>query len=284
MQLDYSVSEKWYQNVYSDKKECRSSARSFSLTHDKRTNECWLLIHGYRGYPGELVRPAEDLFNIGFDVFVPRLPGNGTSGDDFIKTKGKDWITLAQNALDDLSKQYEKVNLLGHSMGSSIVAIIGCNNPSVGKIVLVSPSFKNLQMPFYVRIILKLASLVTARLNAPWHANPKQRLHYENAPCDNDYYGKEYWQYYFTKQLGSYYRLGKQSLRCLVKYPHEHLLIVPERDKVISKPSEKLYKKKIGNRASVINIPNGSHVVFYDVDPIAEQLAVDKVLTFALKH
>lgn len=108
MQLNYSVSEKWYQNVYSDKKECRSSARSFSLTHDKRTNECWLLIHGYRGYPGELVRPAEDLFNIGFDVFVPRLPGNGTSSDDFIKTKGKDWITLAQNALDDLSKQYEK--------------------------------------------------------------------------------------------------------------------------------------------------------------------------------
>ncbi len=241
-----------------------------------------MLIHGYRGYPGELVRPAEDLFNVGFDVFVPRLPGNGTSGDDFVRSRGSDWTGLVVNALKDLKKRYKKVNLLGHSMGSAIAAVTGCADGEIGKIVYVSPSFENLQMPLKVRLLLRFLSPFTPRLNARWHPNTRQHLHYENAPCDNDYLGNEYWRYYFTRQLHWYYALAKQGLKAISAHPHNHLVIYPARDKIISEPSVALYMKAVGKNANIVKVENGTHCVFYDIDPLAEQQAVDAVISFAL--
>ena len=123
MVYEYSVPNKWYKGLYKDQQPCRSAARPFSLIHEQPTKECWLLIHGYRGYPGELVRPAVDLYDAGFDVFVPRLPGHGTCGNDFIRSCGDDWIGVIRNGINDLKNRYDKVNLLGHSMGTSIAAV-----------------------------------------------------------------------------------------------------------------------------------------------------------------
>lgn len=106
--INYWVPENWYRDVYRDKKEVRTGARSFSMIHEKKAEECWLFIHGYRGYPGEMVRPAVDLYELGYDVYVPRLPGHGTCGDDFIAAHRNDWQGLSENALNDLKGNYKK--------------------------------------------------------------------------------------------------------------------------------------------------------------------------------
>ena len=279
--FEYSVPEPWYEGLYKDKKPCRPSARPFRLLHEKPSEECWLLIHGYRGYPGELVRPAADLYAAGFDVYVPRLPGHGTCGADFARSCGEDWVGVIRSAISDLKKRYAKVNLLGHSMGTAIAAVLGCNDPGVGKIIYVSPSFENLQMPPTARAVLKLLSPFTPKIRCQWHPSSKYHLHYENAPCDEMYYGKEYFQWFFTKKLGEYYRIMKQGLQCVSAYPHEHLVICPMLDKVISVPSTELYRKAVGERANVLSIENATHCVFYDKDPSAEEEAVAAVLSFA---
>ena len=283
MTYDYSVPQKWYDGVYKDKKACCSAARSFSLVHEKPAKECWLIIHGYRGYPGEFVRPAEDLFNAGYDVFVPRLPGHGTCGDDFTRTRGDDWMGLAKNAADDLKTRYSKVHLLGHSMGTAMAAIIGCPDKKIGKIVLVCPSFENKEMTLKARVILKLVSPFRKRLNCKWHPSSKYHLHYENAPCDETYLGGEYWRYYFPRQLGDYYRIMKRGLGAVAMYPHEHLVICPDLDGVISVPSVALYRAALGKRANVVMISDGTHNLFYDKNPQAEEDAVTAVLDFAKK-
>lgn len=281
--FDYSVPEKWYDSLYKDQTAPCSAARPFSLKHETKTDECWLVIHGYRGYPGEFVRPAVDLYEAGFDVYVPRMPGHGTSGKDFINTTGKDWIGLAQNALDDLKTQYAKVNIFAHSMGTAIAAVIAEGDKSVGKIVYACLSFENKQMGLFARIALKLLSVFTPKVKCKWHSNPKYHLHYENAPCDELYLGGEYWQYYFTKQLGEYYKIMKNGLKAIEKDTHEHLVIHPERDHIISEPSVVLYKKAVGNRANVLTVKNATHSVFYDKDPQAEETAVRAVIEFAKK-
>lgn len=279
---DYSVPEKWYEGLYIDKKPCRPAARSFSLIHTPASKECWLIIHGYRGYPGELVRPAVDLYDRGFDVFVPRLPGHGTCGKDFVRSGGDDWIGVIRNAINDLKGRYEKVNLLGHSMGTAIAAILGCDDPGVNKIVYVCPSFENLQMTPGSRIILKLLTPFTPKIRCKWHQSSKYHLHYENAPCDETYLGTEYFRWFFTKKLGEYYRIMKQGLTCVADHPHEHLVICPMLDRVISLPSVELYRKAVGERENVVFIENATHSVFYDKDPEAEQAAVDAVISFAV--
>ena len=278
--FQYTVPERWYDGVYRDKTPCCSAARPFSLLHEAPSKECWLLIHGYRGYPGELVRPAVNLYEAGFDVYVPRLPGHGTCGKDFVRSGSEDWLGVIRNAIDDLKDRYEKVNLLGHSMGTAIAAILGCDAPAVGKIVYVCPSFENLQMTAVSRAILKLLSPFTPKVRCKWHPSSKYHLHYENAPCDEAHLGTEYFRWFFTKKLAEYYRIMKQGLQC-VAVPHEHLVICPMRDTVISVPSVELYRKAVGDNQNVVCIENATHCVFYDKDPAAEQAAVDAVLSFA---
>lgn len=277
----FSVPDKWYEGLYRDRKTCCSAARSFSLLHGDRSRECWLLIHGYRGYPGELVRPAEDLYDSGFDVYVPRIPGHGTCGDDFIDSCGDDWVGIIMNAIDDLKTRYDKVNLLGHSMGTAIAAVLGCGDPDVGKIIYVCPSFENLQMTPASRLLLKLLTPFTPKIRCKWHPSSKYHLHYENAPCDEMYLGREYFQWFFTKKLGEYYRIMKQGLKCIAADPHEHLVICPMLDRMISVPSAELYRKAVGKRENIIYIENATHSVFYDKDPGAENMAVDAVIDFA---
>ena len=95
------------------------------------------------------------------------------------------------------------------------------------------------------------------------------------------YLGTEYWQYYFTKKLGEYYSIMKRGLKAVSDYPHEHLVICPELDRIISEPSVELYRKAVGDRANVIRIENATHSVFYDKDPSAEEAAVRAVISFA---
>lgn len=277
----YSVPAEWYENCYEDKKECCSAARPFSLLHESKTEECWLLIHGYRGYPGEMVSPAEHLYQAGFDVYVPRLPGHGTCGKDFIASHASDWITLSKNAIDYLKQNYSKVHLLGHSMGSSIAALLGCDDECIGKIVYVSPSFENLQMKQPARIILKLLSFFTPKVRCKWHMSKKYHQHYENAPCDEEYLGQEYWKWFFTRQLLEYYRLMKDGFQMLVQYPHEHLIIYPMLDHIISEPSVAMLKEALQNAANIVSVPNGTHSILYDKDPAAEQAAIDAIVAFA---
>lgn len=283
MVYEYSVPIKWYEGLYKDQHPCRSAARPFSLLHKHPEKECWLLIHGYRGYPGELVRPAVDLYDAGFDVFVPRLPGHGTCGNDFIRSCDDDWIGVIRNGINDLKNRYDRVNLLGHSMGTAIAAILGCGDPAVGKIIYVSPSFENLQMTPASRAVLKLLSQFTPKLRCKWHPSSKYHLHYENAPCDELYFGAEYFRWFFTKKLGEYYRMMKAGLACITAHPHEHLVICPMLDKTISIPSAELYRKAVGDRDNIIYIENATHCVFYDKDPAAEEKAVEAVISFAAR-
>lgn len=279
--FDYSVPSGWYDGVYADRKECCKSARSFSLLHGDKPRECWLFLHGYRGYPGELVRPAVDLYEAGYDIYVPRLPGHGTSWKDFSRTHSEDWMGLAGNAMRDLERRYEKVHLLGHSMGTAMAAIIGSRSSRSGKVVYACPSFENTQMTAPARALLKILSPFTRRVNCGWHPSSKYHFHCESDPGDYLYLGKEYWTWFFTRQLADYYALLKQGLSVLPGYEHEHLVICPGLDGRISLPSLELYRKAIGNEGNALIIANGTHCIFYDKDPAAEEEAVQAVLLFA---
>lgn len=98
------------------------------------------------------------------------------------------------------------------------------------------------------------------------------------------YLGTEYFQWFYTKKLAEYYHIIKQGLKSVSDYLHEHLVICPMRDKIISIPSTELYRKAVQGKENMVYIENATHSVFYDKDPAAEEKAVGAELAFATKH
>ena len=278
--MAFDPHDEWYEGVYKDRAQCCEAARAFEMTHADRPRECWLLIHGYRGYPGELVRPAAELFDLGYDVFVPRLPGHGTTAEDFIRTGADDWTGCAENALRDLSRRYGTVHILGHSMGTAIAAVINAAVDAPRKVVYACPCFKNDMLTKSELRKLKIAAPFTPKIKCEWRSDPTFRMHYENAPRDDEYLGREYWSWYFTKQLLELDRLTEQGAAAAAR-EHGHLMIYPLGDEQISAPSVRFMREKLGDKANTAEISGGTHYVFYDPDPAAEDAAAEALTNYA---
>src|SRR5260370_37419034 len=60
-----------------DGSEVNPVCRSTLLTHDERTDDVIVLVHGITNCPRQFVQLAPLFFERGFNVVVPRIPWNG---------------------------------------------------------------------------------------------------------------------------------------------------------------------------------------------------------------
>lgn len=90
----------------------------------KGENEGVLFIHGYTGSPHDFEYMAKEVNRVGFTVSVPRLPGHGTCGEDFLMTTARDWLRRVFDAYYDLKAICDRVHVVGLSMGGVIALIL----------------------------------------------------------------------------------------------------------------------------------------------------------------
>ena len=278
--IRYFSDPRWYEGVYQDVKAPCNAARSFSMLHDNRPERAVLLLHGYAGYPGELVRPARELYDCGFDVIVPRLPGCGTSSADFIRSRRSDWTGTGKNALRMLKEQYRDVYVLGHSMGAA-VAVMAAASLGAERIVLAAPAiaYPGISPPKPLWEML-LFSFLRKRIPTPWHHQSEFVMYYENAPSDDDYLGGQYWSWVYPRQLYEMYKLMYEAEEALKGIDASILTISCGKDQIVGeKPSLHIMETGKGERQHV-HIPSCTHFLFYDPDKEGEEKAVRAVTDF----
>lgn len=281
--FDYNVDTSWYEGVYQDKKAPVKAGRPFSLIHrDFKSDKAVLCIHGYTGYPGELVRPARELYQLGYDVYVPRLPGHGTSGSDFYNTVAKDWVEVALNAARDLEKRYDTLCVVGHSMGGAVATVVAAEVPSVKKLVLAAPAIalRANQLPARPGLI-HFVSFFMHRIKHKWSPNPDYVMYYEDAPSSDLYLGAEYWSWLYPKQLYHLFRLmlfagGDEILK--IKCPT--LVICSEKDQVLGTATCELAMDRLKSEKKLVTLENGTHYLYYDIDKCSEEKAVQATVDF----
>ncbi len=269
--LNYQVPKKWYANCYQDKGAVIPAARSFSI--EDGAKKAVLLIHGYAGYPGELVRPAIDLAKEKFDVFVPRLPGHGTTGVDFQAVTLNDYMSVLENAYLDLASRYEEVYLLGHSLGTLLVVELA-KKFKTKRIVLAAPAFKIKGVNL---VELKALSLVKTDLKKEWKPDHRYHLHYENAPQDDVTLAQEYWSHIYVKKLIEAAELAKraqQDFKHLVGT--EVLCLLAQHDDLVNNDITSF----LPDGAEVSLIKGATHFMYYDIDPECEEEAVKESVEF----
>ncbi len=278
---EYSVPSSWYDGVYQDKVAPCDAGRSFSLKHSRKSDNAVLCIHGYTGYPGEMVRPAADLYKAGCDVYVPRLPGHGTSGRDFEKSRMDDWIRFAENAASDLVRSYRNVYLVGHSMGGGIALITAAEVDGIRKAAVAAPAvYAGEKLPVSPAFA-KAISVLIKRFPHSWHTNPAYHMHYEGAPKDDLYLGKQYWSWVYVRQILELHLLMRRAADSLpaIRIPVEVLVL--ENDTILPNPSYPDYiRAHMSAPLDIRMIEGASHYIFYDKDSNAEEEAVRSIVSF----
>lgn len=101
-----------------------------------------LVIHGWTGCVGEMAYLASQLASAGFTVNVPRLPGHGTNGADFLQSTWQDWLRKAVDSYLDLARECDVVYVAGLSMGGILTALLA-SLFDVPRIALFAPAIVN---------------------------------------------------------------------------------------------------------------------------------------------
>ncbi len=105
---------------------------------------CWLMVHGYTSTPDDFKSLAKDInANFGDYVYVPRLKGHGTKPSDLLGLSFRNWSNQVKEDYDLLNKKCSSINLVGFSLGGSLVLDIEESTSfNRGRIFLISPLIK----------------------------------------------------------------------------------------------------------------------------------------------
>lgn len=123
-----------------------------------------LLIHGYCGSPFEMEPLAGPLRDAGFAVSNIRLPGHGTTVDDFLTTNFADWRAAADEAYHELAMRHKVVLAVGLSMGGTLALSLAARFPLAGVLSLAAPVYIYRFFPWQVQDLRLLALPLLAKL------------------------------------------------------------------------------------------------------------------------
>jgi carboxylesterase len=116
-----------------------------------------LLCHGFTGSPQSLRPWAEYLADAGLSVWLPRLPGHGTTWQDMARTGWEDWYAEVDRSFDELRAHSDEIFVMGLSMGGCLaLRLAELRGPAVSGLVLVNPSVTADTRLFALAPVLKL--------------------------------------------------------------------------------------------------------------------------------
>lgn len=252
----------------------RACARPITLIHQPKAGCAVLCIHGYAGYPGELALPARHLFEAGFDVVVPRLPGHGTSGVDFMRSRKDDWVGVAEETLIDLNGQYREVSLVGHSMGGAIAVLLASRHP-VASVVLYAPA---LHIPALNHSLISLLSLFVRRKRVAWSADPRFTFFDERDADDDAYLGAEYWSWLYFTQLRDLSMISRKARKALSSISTDILVLTGELDTTVGTDVGPMVVELGGGRNNWVHLEKATHLIPYDIDEDTREEAMSRTV------
>lgn len=98
-----------------------------------------LVLHGFTGNPQSMRSLAERLAATGLRVNLPLLPGHGTALEDMVPTRWSDWSGAAEAAYVELSRQCERVVVVGLSMGGTLSCWLAARHPDIAGLAVINP-------------------------------------------------------------------------------------------------------------------------------------------------
>lgn len=211
-----------------------------------------LLIHGFSGSPPEMRPLGEYLHTRGLTVSAPLLPGHGTEPAQLNRVRWQDWVSSAEEALQQLRLRCDYVFVAGLSMGA-LVALQLALRHTVSGVVLFSPA-------------LRLANPWAFLLPAARHVIP-----YWPTSSESDFTDPEaerrIWHYdvYPTTGASELLKLQRACRRNLAEVRAPALIFHSTRDRQIHVHAAQLLFDRLGSTdRELITLHNSGHCMTVD--------------------
>lgn len=116
-----------------------SGAEALDLRRGGPDRPAVLLLHGGGDTPQTLRYLAERLYERGYDVRVPLLPGHGRTPRDFAAVDQDAWLEAALAEYGALGAGHRWTAVVGLSMGGALAAALAAGDEELGAVVLLAP-------------------------------------------------------------------------------------------------------------------------------------------------
>ena len=215
-----------------------------------------LIVHGFTGRSSEMRFLAESLNARGHTVRVPRLPGHGTNGEDFLHTSARDWVRKTYDEYLDLSHSHGQVTIVGLSMGG-VLALLTAAQFNVPRIVLCAPAI-HVRQPLF-----QLAPLVGAVVPKRKRRNfvPKS-----DQPEEREL-ELQYHAFTWYRPAGRLSYLQRLARRRLSQVYADTLIVVSQSDETVPLSVAPYIEQRISsNEVRTLQLRDSGHVLVNDVD------------------
>ncbi len=116
-----------------------------------------LLIHDL-GATTSMVRPlARHLYNWGYGINGPLLPGHGTIPDALLQITWKSWMEAVEQAYAGLKERTRRVAVAGEGLGALLALLLAERHAEIGAVMCFAPAFKALPLSERVRMEISAA-------------------------------------------------------------------------------------------------------------------------------
>ena len=212
-----------------------------------------MIIYGFGGTNEDIAHLEAYLENKGMDTHVVTLAGHGGTKWDLHKTSHMDWLESAKRETADIAKNYDKVNLVGFSMGG-LLSLHLSDIVQDGKIVLINT-------PIYCWNL----GVITRSVISDLRSGERDNI---------SYYMKNSGKY-SAKSIIDFFKLLHMSKRMLTKTSRECLVLQCMEDEIVHHKSGDYLKDKLGENAKLKYYDGGFHQVFVKAVDIRDDLCED---------
>lgn len=112
-----------------------------------------LLLHGLTATTAEVRILARELYDRGYTVMGPLLPGHGTQPEELNKVSWEDWAWTAEASYQHLATLCPTVFVGGESTGAALALHLASAHEEIAGVLCYAPAIK-LAMPLYRKIQL----------------------------------------------------------------------------------------------------------------------------------
>jgi carboxylesterase len=212
-----------------------------------------LLLHGFTATTSEVRPLAQRLYERGYTVTGPLLPGFGTTPEDANRTRWQDWVEAASLAYQDLADRCTVVFVGGESMGGLLAIYLASRYPEAAGILAYAPALK-MRSP-----ILPWIAPLAAPFMPTYRKNPRS-----SPLADQRWQGYPVYPMAAAVQL---FKLARRVHQCLPDIRQPLMIVQGRLDSSVHPSVPQVIASRTGSEIVEIHwMENSTHCVILDCE------------------